>query len=188
VHVAQVYHLADESALHQLWMHMGANGIKLCVQCLNVVKRDWFDEHELPLDHFFRSYSDPRTFTEDGVQLNTKATICAIVDELAAAHGTMNQTRWNAKQTTLGFKYSPYGILADPALRCMVDPSQDNLYDWAHTILSGVFPTVVALIAEDLKDPTQTKQRTQTKHTMLCILLFQRDTHIYIYIYRAGMK
>jgi hypothetical protein len=147
--------LADESALHQTWMHMGASGVKLCVQCMNIVPRDWAETCQLPADHFFRPYTDPRTFTEEGVILHTRASIRAVVAELAVAHAaglSIHRGRWDEKCRGLGFKYSPHGLLADPDLRDIVDPVSQNCYDWAHTLLSGVFPTIVGLLVDALKD------------------------------------
>ena len=45
------------------------------------------------------------------------------------------------EETRLGFTYSRRGILLDPALRDVVDPDEQNFFDWAHNMLQGGVPT-----------------------------------------------
>ena len=50
------------------------------------------------------------------------------------------------EETRLGFTYSRRGILLDPALRDVVDPAEQNCFDWAHNILQGVFQHTLWLL------------------------------------------
>jgi len=146
--------VADESALHQVWLCKGANGIKSCVQCMNIVDPNWHALQQLPADHYFKPFNVKETFddTSESVKLHNRYTIHAIVDELAAAYGTIGKTPFEEKERRMGFVHSPASILLDPDLRDIVDPTEQNCYDWPHAILQGVFPKTVGLIAERLKE------------------------------------
>ena len=50
------------------------------------------------------------------------------------------------EERRLGFTYSRRGILLDPALRDVVDPAEQNCFDWAHNILQGVFQHTLWLL------------------------------------------
>ena len=46
----------------------------------------------------------------------------------------------------MGFTYSHRGIILDPALRDVVEPAEQNWFDWAHRILQGVFQRTLWLL------------------------------------------
>ena len=144
--------LADESALHATWMCMGANGIKPCIECANITMPDWVARMKLPHGHFFKSYT--AVFDESQCVRHTQTTIRSIVDDLHAVHEskTLTATAFGAKETSLGFRYNRRMLLLHPDLREIVDPSQQNCFDWAHCVLSGVFPRQLGAMAEDLSE------------------------------------
>ena len=129
--------LCDESALHQVWQHKGASGVKLCVECMNMVGAHWIGLPGLAPGSFLKPFTDPQAYDETGLVRHRRETIFAILDELAAASSSgMSKTALIALERRLGFTYCPEGILAQPSLRHIVDPTQQNCYG------AGSIPTL----------------------------------------------
>ena len=133
----------DESALHQAWNCKGASGVKLCVQCFNIVSSNWkaADEVDGGPDSFFKLYTHQDEIDPRG--LHTKATIAAIQASLDHDKPLLSKKAFEAKGTALGFSFTRAGLLKQRALVEHVDPCTQNVYDWPHTILQGVLPQIL---------------------------------------------
>ena len=136
--------IADESALHGIWLCKGASGIKMCVICMNMVNKNWIGGAGLDADSFLKPFN--RIFKCHLCELHTKETIQHIVDTLAADKPFLTVDAFKAKQMALGFSHNPHSILLDPALRGIVDPATQTFFDWPHSILQGVFPVQLSLL------------------------------------------
>ena len=144
--------LCDESSLHQVWQHKGASGVKFCVECRNMVASSWIGLPGLAPGSFLKPFTDPQAYDETGLVRHTRETIFAIIDELAAASASgISNNALVTIERRLGFTHCPQGILAQPSLRRIIDPTQQNCYDWPHSLLQGAFPLLVGKIERDLK-------------------------------------
>ena len=141
--------LADESGLHLSWLCKGASGIKPCVECQNIVSKDFAIEHDLPDDHVLKPFN--KVCRPSQLVLHNKLTIQCIMDDLQASQPpVMGKGAFEEKESRLGFTYNAGSILVDPVLRGIIDPSEQNVYDWAHSVLQGVFKVHVAAFVRDL--------------------------------------
>ena len=141
--------LADEQALHYTWMCKGSSGNKPCCQCMNIVRHDWWVEHVGDPTHYFKPHSvtDP-----DALDLHSRESIRCILADLAHARTQLSKTDMAAKQTRVGWTDDTHNLLLDPALAQVVDPTEQNVYDWAHCyVVQGVFNLQVGLMMTELK-------------------------------------
>jgi len=130
--------LCDEAALHALWLCKGASGVKTCVQCLNVVNKNWKGAIGLDEHSFLKPYSTVVSTRE--LVPATKHTIWAILAKLESARPLMSASAFKEYEKSLGFNFAPGGILMDLRLRDFLDPSTQTIYDWPHSVLEGVLP------------------------------------------------
>ena len=135
--------VADESALHQVWLNKGAGGIMLCLLCSNVVS----DDSGLAM-HDARHELVPSTCLEFGrFVLHTGASIRALLARIAAFAEGATKTALEEFEKQVGFSHCPESILMDPALSPYVDPCRITMYDWCHVFLvSGLFQLIVGLL------------------------------------------
>jgi hypothetical protein len=129
--------LCDESALHGIWMCKGAAGIKPCLECRFIVNSNWQAADELDEDDDLVLMT--KVFDVRKCKRHNKHTIHAIIDDLASAKPLLSNPLFAEKEKRLGFSHCEHGILQDPELRDVVDPSEHNVFDWAHNILQGAF-------------------------------------------------
>ncbi len=141
--------LADEDAIHQMWVCKGSSGNKPCLVCLNVVSRDWHAKHVRSSDSVLVSHTNTNIAQ---LQLHTNATVRHIINELAVAKTTLSNQDLKDKETRLGWKHVPGNMLLDEELNDIVDPSKHNIYDWMHCYLvGGLFNIQVGLMMIALK-------------------------------------
>ena len=136
--------IADEAALHSIWLCKGASGTKLCVLCMNVVSKHWTGIPGLAVDSFLKPFNHITKCRS--CELHTKATIQHIVNTLAADRPVLTPDEFKAKERAFGFNHNAKSILLDPALRNIIDPTTQTLFDWPHSILQGAFPVQLALL------------------------------------------
>ena len=127
---------------------MGASGLRLCFFCRNVIKAasglveadetGWFVDH---------CEEDPSKF-----KLQTNAGLWATARDLTQKSTELSKAAFASRQTSLGMRYSPEGVLFDPTLREVVFPISWTSYDWMHNYLvGGVFQVEVNLLLKELK-------------------------------------
>jgi len=136
--------ISDESALHSIWLCKGASGTKICILCMNMVSKHWMGIPGLDNAAWMKPFN--RALMCHMCEPHTKETIQHIVDTLAADHRVMPADAFKNKQTALGFTHSPHALLLDPSLRDVLDPTQQTLFDWPHSLLQGVFPVHISLL------------------------------------------
>ena len=141
--------VADEAAIHAVWMCKGAAGTKLCLLCLNIVNKDWIAVDLIGPGSFFKAFTTVRH--ERDCVMQTRNSIFAIIDELRLAQPTMGVDDFKIKQRALGFSYSPEMVLVDPELRAFVDPSTQTIFDWPHSTLQGTYPLQLSLLEQALR-------------------------------------
>ena len=159
--------LADESALHAIWLCKGSSGLKCCIECMNVVNRDWQHASFIEDADIYKAYN--KVHSLDDCVPHTTETIQAVMDALAAAKLVLGQEAFNEKQTMLGFTSNPFGILEQPSLKSVVDPCSQNCYDWAHNILQGVFQKTLWNTLDALNWPTRMKGLLQTLRDYMAV-------------------
>ena len=103
--------LADEAALHEIWGCKGSGGVKNCVECINILNRNWVAADDVEEGDSLKLYT--KVFDICECDLQTAQTIRIIIDGLAAARATMSNTDFEAKQTRVGFNHNPFGLLQD---------------------------------------------------------------------------
>eukprot|EP00959_Pyramimonas_sp_CCMP1952_P227169 4749882-Pyramimonas_sp.AAC.1 len=92
--------MGGESGLHQVWCCKGSAGVKCCMQCQNIVLKSWMAADSISADSYCKSYLDVHTLSD--CKLHTKATVLAIVDDLAAAKSVLRKGEMEKKRLTLG--------------------------------------------------------------------------------------
>ena len=137
--------LGNEAALKAAWLSKGASGIKLCLCCINVIKR--------AADERIDDVSDDDPFVDvsctrwDKVIPATDSEVWAQVDEVNVAHadaveGKHPMAAYEALATASGFVASPQGVLSDVALRSHLSPIEATTFDWFHTWLQAGIASV----------------------------------------------
>ena len=125
-------HLGDEAALSQGLSIKGASGIRPCLKCCNVLKKDSGLAHRRPLDLVEVSCSDTSRFVQ-----NTDRSVWQQYDRLVALDSHSSRAEMDRQQKAVGMNINANGVLADMALRPHVGPVSTMTYDWQHTFLSN---------------------------------------------------
>jgi hypothetical protein len=134
--------LADEAALHDVFMCKGAGGIKLCVLCMNIYARDWLGFKDNPRGtEGARPYCDVHHLR--GCVLHTKGTHVAVLEKLRDYKASLNAEEYKKKETQLGFTLNARSLFLDARLRDVVDAPSQLMFDWAHCILQGILGVVL---------------------------------------------
>ncbi len=141
--------IADEAALHIMFVCKGAGGLKPCLLCQNVfntkntrgiVASDgtgWAVAHDC---------------TESAkLVLHTRATIDAICRRLAAAHAGMSKPAFAELRTRLGWNFIDGSLMETSRHRAIADPTSIAMYDWMHVFfVQGVFNIHLGLLMQTL--------------------------------------
>ena len=120
--------LADEDCLKKVHNYMGAQGIKACMDCSNLMKVASIARVPPGCKHI-------STPTLRGIERNDNEDIWRMADDLTdlVARGLpIKET-----QTSRGLKYCPYGLLSNIRLRAIHRPIDHYLRDWMHILVSG---------------------------------------------------
>ena len=130
--------LADEAALHFGYCNKGASGLKPCVLCANVfnskVRRDIVEGDATGRAQHHTTHDATKLI------LHTPESITTILRRLQAAHGNLTVRDFDELQTTMGWTYSPDGVMWNPVIRPIIEPSATATFDWMHIIfVHGVF-------------------------------------------------
>jgi hypothetical protein len=131
----------------------GANGLKCCSTCDNVINM----RHRMPRPANGEVGSNCSDATKFVYRANED--VFTIVDELKAEYEhfltlpRFPKTRWINSQKDRGFNLELEGILLDVPLRCVYKPVDHTIRDWQHTVAQdGVANTHVAALVHRLKD------------------------------------
>ena len=89
--------LGDEAALHAVWMCKGSSGLKICVECANIMDPAWCAKHKVPDDCFYKPYN--KVFTVGSIVRQTHDSIYAIADELREAKPLLGKGKFKEKET-----------------------------------------------------------------------------------------
>jgi hypothetical protein len=138
--------LMDGAAHKELWGVKGYNGLRLCILCLNLFSRASRINEEDGTEGICCSITDP-----DQLILATRNQIYATVDRLAAKRLTDTPHVFEVREKAVGFNHMPDGILLEPALRDLVDPTEHFIIDSQHTLfIDGVANVCAYLVLEAL--------------------------------------
>lgn len=131
--------LGDEAALHSIWLCKGSSGTKACIECMNALGRDADMSQYVTDEDVMQPYN--KLLHIGKCKRHSAETIYQITDELATTKATQTNAMFLERQTRLGFTWNNDSLLADVFLRNarLVDPSKQNMYDWSHNVLQGVF-------------------------------------------------
>lgn len=112
----------------------GSSGIRPCLYCKNVVKKN---SQLVTINPMFKEIgsSDIRNFLEQ-----SDSDIFTVYDNLGVTQPTMRKTAFTKKEQCAGFKYNSNGLLADQVLRNVIPPSKwlvDHMHIyWSNGICS----------------------------------------------------
>ena len=143
--------VADESALHQTWLHKGANGLLMCLYCTNCVH----GKSGLDGQRGYITYTcvDIARFVQ-----HTNATVRGYVRHIAEQRPLLGKTPFESLETQLGFKHSDENLLLDRDLENYVSPIDVTMVDWMHTwIVSGVWNLILGLLMHMLSTYNATR-------------------------------
>ena len=120
--------LADEDCLKKVHGYKGAQGIKACMDCGNLMRVKTIARVPAGCKHI-------STPTLRGIKRNKNADIWAMADDLtdAVARGLP----YAMMQKARGLNYTPDGLLWNIALRDIHLPIDHYLRDWMHILVSG---------------------------------------------------
>ena len=128
--------IADEAAIKQTWEAMGASGLRLRLFCRNVVKAS-SQLHVTDASGWFVSHAEDDLST---LHLQNDARLWATAKDLARHRHVLSQAAFQKRQTSLGMRYAPHGVLFDGTLESEVFPISWTMFDWMHNFLvSGIF-------------------------------------------------
>ena len=136
--------LADEDALKKVHNYTGAQGIKICMDCANLVSHT--DDDVCPPGLVLLNVT-----TLEGLDFNTNEDIWEMAevlrDDVAAGRDV------KGKETRLGLQFNPDGLLYDRPMRTIHRPIDHYLRDWMHTLVSaGTANQQTKYLLEYLKD------------------------------------
>ena len=132
--------VADESALHQVYMCMGSGGNLPCLKCSNVYSRDsGLAAHRA--DAVSTMCLDIGKFI-----FHTNESLRWLIRTLSTTAATAGITALREFETRVGFHHCPEGLLSDEGLVPYLRPADILMYDWCHIFLvSGLFQLFMGL-------------------------------------------
>ena len=120
--------LADEDCLKKVHDYKGAQGLKPCMACGNLMRVS-----NLALVPAGGKHLSVATL--DGIVFNTNEVIWAMADDLKATAD--RRLPYKAKEKARGLKFNPCGLLMNIALRQIHRPIDHYLRDWMHIMVSA---------------------------------------------------
>ena len=142
--------LMDGAAHKELWGVKGYSGLRLCVLCLNLFSRASRINEEDGTEGICCSITDP-----DQLIIATRDQIYGTIDRLAARRLTDTPHVFEVREKAVGFNHMPNGILLEPVLRDLVDPTEHFIIDSQHTLfIDGVANVCAYLVLEALFQDT----------------------------------
>ena len=85
-----------------------------------------------------------QAYSEASLKLHTTSSIIKSVEDLRDRRPAMKTGDFEELERSRGFSYSPGSVLLEPRLRSIVDPANQTIYDWPHSVLKGVVPVHIA--------------------------------------------
>eukprot|EP00973_Karenia_brevis_P060658 8435728-Karenia_brevis.AAC.1 len=89
--------VADESALHGVWMCKGSGGVKCCIECAEIVDKNWTHVDCIAPGDRYTPYNKVCKLADCKQQ--TSSRISVIMSELAALHAAGDRKGLQLKQT-----------------------------------------------------------------------------------------
>ena len=150
IHASLGMVIADEAALHMMFMCKGSSGLKPCMLCANVFNAS--DERDV-LKHDSTGLAVNHTCSDFGkIVQHTSATIRALIRRLDEGARTLTKGAFAELQTRLGWNFVPGALVLEPRLLNICDPVRVVLYDYMHVFfVNGVFNSNVGLLMSALK-------------------------------------
>ena len=111
------YLLADGEALRETWSWRGANAVKPCFKCKNVLKKE---NKACATNNYFL---DIRVDTLDRCDRAGDAEIFDWIDSLRAKKDTLTEAAFEQECKLSGFNLTPGSILTDAAARSVLGPN-----------------------------------------------------------------
>ena len=142
--------IADEAALHLMYMCKGSSGLKPCMLCANVFNRN--DERDV-LEHDRTGIAQYHTCSDfSKLVMHTNSTIKSLIERLENGSRTLTKGAFKELQVKMGWNYVPGSLVLQPHLLDICDPVRVVLYDWMHVFfVNGVFNHHVGLLMSALR-------------------------------------
>ena len=128
--------VADGDANRAIWPFLGANAVKPCMACKNVLK---LNHPALERQSYLIDVSCTTTSKFDPM---TNEDIWKTFDDLEAAQGVLRKTDLDKLEKASGFRFNSNYLLADKALRQYVKPADACTVDPMHDSVSNGFVNV----------------------------------------------
>ena len=128
--------VADGDANRAIWPFLGANAVKPCMACKNVLK---LNHPALERQSYLIDVSCTTTSKFDPM---TNEDIWKTFDDLEAAQGVLRKTDLDKLEKASGFRFNSNCLLADKALRQYVKPADACTVDPMHDSVSNGFVNV----------------------------------------------
>ena len=140
--------IADEAALHMIFMNKGASGLKPCPLCMNVVNQ------KTARTIADRDAVDHCCADASRLQLHTRRTVNAALSHLRRmAPPATSRADFAELQTRLGWNHVPRSLLDDARRLVICHPCDRLLFDWMHVFfVAGVFNVHVGRLMATLKN------------------------------------
>ena len=150
------YFIQDGAAHKQTWHCKGDAGCKLCVLCRNVfsLASEVVGEDVVGEDGESMLCCNVKKYNE--IDLATGEDLRWSVRRLNELHDDPSVTDFEVREKALGFTWSPYNILADPAMDPYLDVPKQFFHDWMHMIfVGGVFNMTLHYFLEAIREATK---------------------------------
>ena len=132
VRLSLAYIIQDGAAQKMTWSVKGDSGSRFCSLCSNCFSlKQAGDESEDDIDPSsqFTKHSE--------LVLHSSEEMLESWDRMAARYGKCSAKEWSAWQQAAGITFSPESLLACPALRPFLKPTEQWMHDYMHGLLSN---------------------------------------------------
>ena len=142
------FFIMDGQAAKFAWSTKGDSGSRFCQQCANMFQLADDNDNDAE-DGFMSEIAKHCKFEQ--LHLVSDQEIFKSWDRMKERHGNVSKKEFQQWEQAAGITFSPFALLANPTLRPILKPSQQNCWDWMHCLLSnGVMNLALYNVLEKL--------------------------------------
>ena len=142
------FFIMDGQAAKFSWSTKGDSGSRFCQQCANIFQLAGDNDNDAE-DGFMSEIAKHSTF--ENLHLVSDQEIFQSWDRMKARHGNVSKKEFQLWEQACGISFSPFALLANPSLRPILKPTQQNCWDWMNCLLSnGVMNMALYNVLEKL--------------------------------------
>ena len=144
--------LADEAALHMMFLFKGSSGLKPCSLCTNVFLDRLKQTRAITSAHHGIEPVSHTCVDQTKFRRLTPQVFRNIMRRLATAKTTMEPDEFKKLEMALGWSYVPGSVTAEASLQHIIKPWRHIFYDWMHSLFQGgVFNKHIMMMLQALK-------------------------------------